>query len=187
MSSFNFLSRNQIIELLDNADDIVETKRLISKFENLKFSRNPFYLTENDFEEILKWKLRSQYGRQKTQRQKNTTQIIEIVTKAAFSIGHINKDIEAYFKLRMLRTLVGVETAVASAILTLCFPNDFGVIDFRIWRTLFGEKKTFFTSSDYQRYISELRRLSLEHGFTIQQIDQAIWQYDIESNKLRPT
>jgi len=58
------------------------------------------------------------------------------------------------------------------------------VIDFRNWRQLFGVKKTSFSTSDYLKYINELKRLSSEHGFTIQQIDQAIWQNDINMNKL---
>jgi hypothetical protein len=179
--NFGFKNREQIDGLLSRADDNVETERLLRKFEELKGSRVPFFLTEGDFEDILRWKLRSQYGRQKEQRKKNTPEIVKAVTMAAFSIAHIDKDAEAFFRLRMLKTLVGVETAVASAILTLCYPNEYAVVDFRNWRQMFGDRKTSFTSTDYQKYMGAIRRLASQHGLTVQQADQAIWQYDIET------
>lgn len=141
MTKFKFKDREQIERLLKNADDIDETIRLIQKFKELKKTRTPFYLTYPDFDDILKWKLRSQYGRAKLKRKCNTPDIVEQITKTAFSLTHPDKEIETIFKLRLLKVLVGVETAVASSILTLCFPDDFGVVDFRIWRQLFGEKK----------------------------------------------
>jgi ribosomal protein L4 len=59
-----FQNKAQIQELLAKADDNGETKELISLFEQLKKERQTFYITLEEFEKILVWKLRSQYGRQ---------------------------------------------------------------------------------------------------------------------------
>jgi hypothetical protein len=180
--AYTFKNREQILGLLSRTDDEQITKDLIHYFDNLKKVRSPLYLDAEDFEKILKWKLRSQFGRQKAIRAKNTPEIIKIVTQAAFSITHNDPELEGYFRIRTLKVLVGVETAVASAILTVCYPDQYGVIDFRIWRQLFGEKKSSFSSSDYKKYIGQLQELAAEYAFSVQQIDHAIWQYDIEQN-----
>jgi hypothetical protein len=178
---FNFKDACHIEKLLQNTDDNHETKRLLKKFTSLKSERAPFYLTAKEFEEVLRWKLRSQYGRTSEKRKRNTPTLIETVTKAAFSISHPDEEMETRFKLHMLRTLIGVETAVASAILALCYPERYGVVDFRIWRQLFGEERKYFTTSDYIQYLTVVRELAAKYGYTVQQIDQAIWQYDIET------
>lgn len=67
---------------------------------------------------------------------------------------------------------------VASAVLALVFPEKYAVIDVRVWRQIFGEEKTTFTLADYQRYLPEVKRLASELGWTVQEVDLAIWDYD---------
>ncbi|MGB3105966.1 hypothetical protein [Sphingobacterium siyangense] len=71
-----FKNQEQIKELIQRADDESETKRLTEKFKRLKKERNEFYLTLSELDEIFKWKLRSQYGRQTKQRNLNTNENI---------------------------------------------------------------------------------------------------------------
>ena len=51
------------------SDDYREAERLKRKFARLHMQRCPFFLTAGEFDEILKWKLGQQYGRQKGIRQ----------------------------------------------------------------------------------------------------------------------
>ncbi|WP_312461631.1 hypothetical protein [Sphingobacterium siyangense] len=71
-----FKNQEQIKELIQRADDEGETKRLTEKFKRLKKERNEFYLTLSELDEIFKWKLRSEYGRQTKQRNLNTNENI---------------------------------------------------------------------------------------------------------------
>jgi len=71
-----FKNQEQIKELIQRADDESETKRLTEKFKRLKKERNEFYLTLSELDEIFKWKLRSEYGRQTKQRNLNTNENI---------------------------------------------------------------------------------------------------------------
>ncbi|MDD5590055.1 MAG: hypothetical protein PHQ47_02685 [Candidatus Portnoybacteria bacterium] len=57
---------------LNKASDDEETNRLKSGFTILRKERSPIYLTGDDFDKILKWKLRGQYGRQSEIRKKIT-------------------------------------------------------------------------------------------------------------------
>lgn len=170
------------IEMLRNfrgkAMNIEETEIILQNFKELKLTRTPFYLTLSEFDEILKWKLRSQYGRQKEFRSENSEEIVRLVTQAAFAAKHKNEDYELELKINLLCSLRGVGIPVASAILTLPFPEDYCVIDFRNWRQIFNNEQRSFSLNDYKRYIKQIRTLSNELGWTVQETDQAIWEYD---------
>lgn len=177
-----FENQEQIKELIQRADNEGETKRLTEKFKRLKKERNEFYLTLPELEEIFKWKLRSQYGRQTKQRSVNTNENIISITRTAFGIIHSDEDYETKLKLKLLTSIAGVEIPVASAILTLCYPQKYSVIDFRNWKQIYKseQKKTNYTSKEYIEYLKIIRNLAKHFKMTPQEIDIAIWQKDRE-------
>jgi len=180
-----FKEKNEIKDLIERAVDYGETEKLIKKFRRLKNERKEFYLSLEELEEILKWKLRLQYGRQSKYRELNTEDNVIKVTRTAFSISHPNEEYETKLKLRILTSLSGVEIPVASAILTLCFPEKYSVIDFRNWNQVYKSKKgkTNYTINQYVEYLNFIRKIAKQYNLTPQEIDLAIWQKDIEENK----
>lgn len=175
-------SKNHILDLISRADDDDETKKLISKFAGIKKDRAPFYLKMDEFDEILHWKLRRQYNRQYHNIKRNTEDFIREVTQAAFSIESTDVESEIALTLKTLIKLHGVEVPVASAIMTLCYPEKYCVIDFRGWRQVFGKEKKYasYSPKEYIKYWSIIKQKADEFGLTLQQVDMAIWQYDIE-------
>lgn len=164
------------------AIDYEETEIIKSELSKAKAKRHPFYLTPEEFNKILKWKLRSQYGRQKEIRKANTDELIKAVTELAFQLTHPDSDIEVELKIGVLCLLKGVGVPVASSILALIFPEKYTVIDFRVWRQMFGELKNTFTINDYKRYLNEVEKIAVELGWSIQEVDLAIWEYDRVNN-----
>ena len=116
-------------------------------------------------------------------RKQNTNENIIKITKAAFSVNHQDEDLEIKMKLNLLKTIFGVQTPVASAILTLCYPNSFSVIDFRNWRQVFktNSTKTNYSDTEYLGYLKIIRRTASDFGLSPQEIDIALWQRDIEN------
>lgn len=171
-----------IINLRYASDDYKKTEQLKTKFRLLKQERDPMFLTLTEFNEILMWKLRSQYGRQREIRQQNTDPIVRIVTGAAFIIKHDNNEYETELRLGVLTSIKGVAVPVASAILALVFPNDYCVIDFRGWRQVFNQEKNYFTNTDYRRYLAEVRKIAAEINWPVQEVDLAIWELDRRKN-----
>lgn len=167
------------------AADFSETQELKRHLHSLKQTRNPFYLDVNGFDRILRWKLRQQYGRQEYLRSQNTDKVIKEVTSVALNISHHNKDYELELRFKLLIALKGVGIPVASAMLALCYPEEYAVIDFRGWRQMFGERKTSFTLNDYKRYLREIKDLADKLGWPPQEVDLAIWDYDIRENRKR--
>jgi thermostable 8-oxoguanine DNA glycosylase len=168
----------QIKDLREAAIGFEKTKLLRGKLAGLRRERQPYFLTADEFDEILQWKLDTQYGRRKAHRTKNTDEIIRAVTGLALNITHEDEDYELELRIAILSSLRGVAVPVASAILTIVYPERYAVIDFRNWRQLFGERKNSFSIGDYKLYMKEMRRLAKELGWSIQEVDQAIWEYD---------
>jgi hypothetical protein len=169
----------QIAPLRRAAPDRAEAARLIECFATLRQTRDPLYLASNDLDQILRWKLRGQYGRQAQRRAANTENLVRLVTQAAFAITHSDSVYETELRLGLLCCLRGVGVPVASAILTLVYPDRYAVIDYRGWSRVFGgKKKTSFLPSDYLRYLKRVRALAARLNWTVQETDEAIWEYD---------
>lgn len=185
-----FHSGSEIEALVEEA--LIEsdsTCEILKQFDVLKTQRTPFYLDLADLEVVLKWKLRGQEGRQKAFRAFNTDDNVIAITKAAFAIHHVNEDYETRLRLNLLTALAGVKIPVASAILTLCFPNEYSVIDFRNWRQVFPDhvNKTWYTFNDYNHYLNAIKSLALRFDTSPQKIDIAIWQKDINMHEKKET
>ncbi len=174
------IGASHIVHLRTSASDYAETERLKTKFAKLRDERQPFYLTLGEFDEILLWKLAGQYHRQREMRRANTDDVVRTVTQAALSVSHPNQDYETELRVGILIALRGVSIPVASAVLALVFPEKYAVIDFRGWRQVFGREQRGFTIGDYKRYLARLRPLAEELGWPIQEVDLAIWAYDLK-------
>lgn len=173
----------QIAELRAVSDDYPETARLKSLFAQLRRERDPLFLTQSEFDDVLRWKLRGQYGRSQLRRQGNIEAVVRTVTRAALTIAHDDPEYELELRVAILCALRGVSVPVASSVLTLVYPQEYAVIDFRVWRQLFGEERRQFGISEYKRYLREVRRLAEELGWTVQEVDLAIWAYDMKHSR----
>ncbi len=93
-------------------------------------------------------------------------------------------------RVTMLRVLPGVGMGVASAILALCFPEQYAPIDFRVWRQLSDSELSMFEIPEYRRYLKKLRELADElasldpvNDWPVQLVDYFAWEYDAATAK----
>jgi hypothetical protein len=165
------------------SEDYPKAEAMKAHFRKQRTVRTPFFLTARELDRIFKWKLRSQYGRQKARRARNSDAAYRAVTEAVFKVVSADWDYECAVRLRLLSALEGVAVPVASAILALTEPELYCVIDFRGWRAVFGRSQTAFTVTDYLRYRREVARLAAQLGWPVQEADAAIWEYDRERSR----
>ena len=125
------ITASKIAHLRTASIDFPETQQLKAKFAQLRTERSPIFLAANEFDEILHWKLRGQYGRGRTLREANTDEVIRSVTGLALTITHSDSEYELELRVAILCTLRGISVGVASAVLALVYPEDYAVIDFR--------------------------------------------------------
>jgi hypothetical protein len=169
----------QIAHLRYASDNYAETERMKARLARLRDERDPLFLTASEFDEILRWKLRTQLNRHFHSRTANTDSIIRHVTGSALTITSDDRDYEIQLRVNILCALRGVAVPVASAVLALVYPNDYAVIDFRSWRQVFSPAPAkIFSITDYKRYLRALQPLARELGWPIQEVDFAIWEYD---------
>ena len=135
---------------------MAETNRLLEKFRAKGKNAGNVYLTYSELDEVLKWKLRGQYGRTVRYRQGLADETVRVVTRAAFGIGLQEKSMELRILTGVLTALPGVGVPVASAILALVDPEAYGVLDFRAWRQVFPKKRVDYSVSGYLRYMQKI-------------------------------
>lgn len=76
----------------------------------------------------------------------------------------------------MLQGIQGVGIGIASSILGLTFPEQYGVIDDRVWRVMYGEDKESFWLSDYHRYLDDLPTGASQLNWLPQELDFFVWK-----------
>jgi hypothetical protein len=106
-------------------------------------------LSKSLFDRIVTWKLDKQEPRTDYLRVNITDDLISKITACAFSLVHRDRDFLAEMRLNALSAFPGVNMGVASAILALTFPNEYGVIDPRIWKHVYNEVKDGFSMSNF--------------------------------------
>src|SRR5439155_6424520 len=140
--------------------DYAETEALKAEFRERRLGRTPFFLTGAELDRVFQWKLRGQYGRQSARRMRNSEDAYHAVTEAVFKVVGPQFEYECMIRLGLLSVLPGVGVPVASAVLALTEPQQYCVVDFRGWRTVFGEERQSFSIADYLRYRAEVARLA---------------------------
>lgn len=155
------------------------------------------WLKEREFFKIGMWKT----TRQKNNYLANSSQVIEERTRKAIIAARKGNLLDA---VKQLNKLVGVQTPVASAILTMIFPQDFCVIDFRVWRVYkwwkeFQQQQTKFTTyteyrhfldgirksgakETYVEFLENLKKLAKQYKVTVRKIEMALWQFDLDQS-----
>lgn len=167
----------KILAYTKNFKDINETSELKKKFSELLLKRKPPYLTALEFDEIVKWKLDRQYHRSKEQRSINTDSVIIPITQSCFAIKSDNFEYQLELQLKQLTTLRGIALPLASAILAICFPTNYVVIDSILWKSIFDEEKSSFTINDYIKFIDFIKKLSIQTKLPLQDTEYMLWLY----------
>jgi hypothetical protein len=133
-------------------------------------------LTRLLFDRTVKWKLDKQINRPKKFSQNVTDDLVEKITKCAFSLVHSKRDVLARVRLDTLSALPGVNKGVASAILALTFPDHYGVIDPRVWKQVYGVDKSGFSLPDYTMYLRDLLNGAAQLKWQAQELDFFTWK-----------
>lgn len=163
-----------IKELIKNnldTNEVLETSKLI---DELKPVLKRGYLTKREFVKIGMWKS----PRPKKWYLKNSITDIEKISKEALSTKFEKRRIELLTKLK------GVSIPTASAILMLIDPNNYGVIDIRVWQVLYlyGSVKinpdgVGFDFKNWYNYLIKLRFYAKKFKVKARDIERTLFFY----------
>jgi len=142
----------------------------------LKLRREKCIPDKTTLVKIGNWKA---YGRikklLKSKNRKNRT--IKETSRKAFEMIHRDPSInESVRAIKCLQDgIKGLRIPMASAILTMYDPMNFGVIDKRAWLTLFRKETNQIGYDQWKRYLSKITRLARLHQMKCREIDAALW------------
>ncbi len=82
----------------------------------------------------------------------------------------------------------GIGIAIASAILTVCYPNDFTIADYRARTSLkdFGEEVSgnpTVSTSAYFDYLAKCKKLAHRFNLSLRDFDRILWAKDFYEGK----
>lgn len=137
------------------------------------------FQTENmlnayDFFAIVIWKS----NRTKTKIRDGLAAIGESVGELMREV-HLAPTPEA--KVEVLLSVWGIGTSIASAVLTVCYPVEFTVLDWRAWETLKewdveGLRPRYpGESEEYVQYCRACKRLAEQVGLSLRDLDRTLW------------
>ena len=137
------------------------------------------HLEHDEFVSICMWKT----PRQKNNYLANTSSAVRQRTAAIFTSRDDVRVMQSLIELK------GVAVPVGSALLAVCLPERYGVIDVRAWATLHSWELVpddSFSSYDldaWARYCRVLRRLGDDAELTPREVDKALFAFDATNRR----
>lgn len=138
-------------------------------------------LTSEEFLAIIIWK-----------RNASKTKVIKGVNASGRSIRTITNEIyntpSRDKKLQLLTEIKHIGPALASAVLTVLYDNEFTVIDYRVENSLkfIGVKITGSpdtNADDYFAYVDICKKLAKKYNLSLRELDMALWARDFYAGK----
>ena len=145
--------------------------KLLNELKNVT-KRGRF--TKEEFLKMGMWKS----SRPKKLYYKNSNEEVISISKKVLSTKYEKRRVE------LLTTLKGVLIPTASTILTLIDPQNYGVIDIRVWQILYlyGSVKvkptgTNFDFNNWYNYLMKLRYFAKKFKVSVRDIERTIFLY----------
>lgn len=163
-----------IEELIKNNLSTEEDAKTLVLMNKLKGVIKRGYFTKAEFMEMGMWKS----PRPKQRYLKNSEEDIVSISKEVLDTKFEKRRIDLLTKLN------GVSIPTASAILTLIDPEDYGVIDIRVWQVLYlyGSVKVKSTGTDFEfnnwyNYLMKLRYYARKFKVSARDIERTIFDH----------
>jgi len=148
---------------------------LFSDMADIIRARIPIFITLEELLYITSWKSPRNLH---LVMENNNEDVIEI-TKIALNRKEELEKIETLTSNIKGKRLKGVGVAIASAILTIINPHQYGVIDYHAWKALYKEKKSLFSCKDYLKYLKDIRQIAQAERVSPREIDKGLLVKDI--------
>ncbi len=140
------------------------------------------YLSDEDFFAIVIWKRNASKTKIKMGI-KNSGKTIKEIT------FEISRTVNIEQKLEILTSISGIGISIASAILTVLYPTQFTIADYRAGNSLRnkfdGENipSKISDSKNYFLYLEVCKKLAEKNNLSLRDFDRAIWGMDFYEGK----
>ena len=130
-------------------------------------------LSDEEFFKIIIWKSNRTKGR-----------VLAGIKKSKKSIKQIMRNVynakDPEEKIEILTEIEGIGISIASAVLTVCYPKKFTVLDYRVWGILFKDKKVKnkrppSSVPGYLDYVNICKNYAKKLKLSLRDFDRAMW------------
>lgn len=160
-------------EIIEWASRYIIYEDEINLQKELKSITKGGYLTRSILLKTCKWKS----PRTEPHCKKNDDSFVKSVTGASLSTKN------EQLRIEVLTLLQGVGWPTASAILHLCFPKSYPILDFRALWSLSMEMPKSYKFEFWWEYTQLCRKISKDVNVSLRQLDRALWQFSKENQK----
>jgi len=171
MMEKEYSTLEELIKQNLDTEEIAKTSKLINELQDIK---KRGYFTKDEFLKMGMWKS----PRPKQKYLKNSEEEIISISKKVLATKFEKRRIE------LLTSLKGIAIPTASAILTLIDPQNYGVIDIRVWQIfyLYDSVKmkptgTNFDFNNWYNYLIKLRYYAKKFNVLARDIERTIFFY----------
>jgi len=167
-------------ELLDKELETNEEPQILALMKKFRPIMTRGYFTKEEFLEMARWKS----PRPNRNYQNNSKENIKRVSKAVFSTRYEER------KMELLTSLDGVSIPVASTILTLTDPKNYGIMDIRVWQLLYrydlvkvNPRGTNFNFKNWDYYLTNLRYYAKEFNVKTRDVERSLFYHHRKMHK----
>jgi hypothetical protein len=140
-----------------------------------RFRKNKV-LTPADLAEVVEWKFGDSEDKKERVLEavaKNDEATLTRISSQVFCV----EGAEDAFRMNSLTMLNGVSPLLASVILALYDPHNYGVFGVQVWRALLGnEPPNLFTTQNYLRLLLSLRKTASKHNLDARTVEKALYK-----------
>jgi hypothetical protein len=151
LKNFQYTSLGELLASETLAAEDLPAAKIVKRLRHVAEDRE---LSRGEFLDICQWKS----PRSIRQCERNAARTVEEVSRKVFATGSEKRRVE------LLTNLRGVSIPTASAILALSDPQNYGIIDIRVWQLLFSLKSVRenprgqnFTFAQWYHFLKILR------------------------------
>jgi hypothetical protein len=160
--------------------DLYDLERYLFQQVSQRFEEEQT-LTSYDFFAIIVWKS----NRAKTKVRRGLSAAHTSVQTLMQQVAEAPRPVD---KVSLLAEIDGIGIRMASAILAVCYPSEFTVLDYRAWETLCnweleGLPRTVpRTPASYVQYCEACARFAAREGISVRDLDRALWARSWEND-----
>jgi thermostable 8-oxoguanine DNA glycosylase len=169
---------DNLVDLIkDNIGNSPETADVKKLFKELKDVKKKGFLTRKQFFDVAM----SKSPRPKRHYMANSEKAIIKISKSTLLTDSEDA------KMTLLTSLKGVSIPVASALLTIIDPKNYGVMDIRVWQLLYlygavetKPKGQGFNVKDWKNYLSILRKYADISNVNVRDVERTFFFHHVK-------
>jgi len=100
---------------------------------------------------------------------------VQRVSKIIRNIGESRDETEKENQIRELCKIRGIDLPIASAILAACYPEEFMIIDRRVWNEVYHRKYLTRSPKIYLSYNLHCLKMAKKKKLRLRDLDKAYW------------